>query len=67
MTSIFPPSDDAPFEERVRFYKGLSKISPAAVSGRELRDMANAWLKANGVSPRISACRLTNRSKKGYK
>lgn len=50
MTSIMPPPDDAPFEERVRYYKRLAKISPDVVSGLEIRAMARRWLKEHDIS-----------------
>lgn len=49
MTSIMPPNPDAPFDEKVRFYRGLAKISPKVVSGPELKAMALRWLEENGV------------------
>lgn len=65
MTSIIPPAQDASFDEKVAFYRGLSKISPDVVSGHELKAMALAWLKANGVSPHNSPKPYSNRRGKG--
>jgi hypothetical protein len=47
MTSIMPPSPDAPFDEKLRFYRGLARISPEVVSGPELKAMALRWLREN--------------------
>jgi hypothetical protein len=65
MTTIAYLPKDAPFEQQVKHYRGLAKISPSVVSGREIKAMALDWLKLHGVSPHSSPRHTSKRKNIG--
>lgn len=54
MTTLLRLPKGSTFEQKVAYYRALSKISPWVTGGREIRAMGRRWLKENGVSHRSS-------------
>ena len=66
-TFLRPPPYNAPFEQKVAYYRSMSRMSPWVLGGREARAVGRRWLRENNVSPRTSPNQPSKRKYRSVK